>query len=150
VKTRLPAAVVIIVAASALVAQTTQISPLGIDRSKQNSVTVSGANGPTLLRGNVELTLGAATISADEVEIRQSPPEAALRGTVKIRSTPPPNVKANTVTRTAEGVSQFRRNVQVVLGTTGVTVFADEADVSALGEVELRGNAVLRKDVPKR
>ena len=149
-KTRLLAAVVIIFAASVLAAQGSEFSSVGIERSKQKSVTTSGANGPTFLRGDVELTLGAATISADEVEIRQTPPEAVLHGAVKIRSTPPPTVKANTVKRTAEGASQFRRNVQVSLGTTGVTVFADEADVSVLGEVELRGNVVLKKDVRKR
>jgi lipopolysaccharide export system protein LptA len=150
VKIRLLAAVVITLATSALVAQTTEFSTLGIERSRQQSLTTSGANGPTFLRGNVELTLGAATVSADEAEVRQSPPEAVLRGTVKIRSTPPPNVKANTVKRTAEGVSQFRRNVQVRLGTAGVTVFADEADVSAIGDVELRGNVVLKNDARKR
>ena len=81
-KTRLLAVVISLLTASVLVAQIPQASSLGIESSKQQSVTVNGGNGPLFLRGAVELTVGSATTSADEVEIRNSPSEAVLRGTL--------------------------------------------------------------------
>jgi hypothetical protein len=82
VKTRLLAFVISLLTASVLVAQTPEASSLGIESSTQQSVTVNGGNGPVFLRGAVELTVGSATISADEVEIHNTPSEALLRGTV--------------------------------------------------------------------
>jgi lipopolysaccharide export system protein LptA len=149
-KTRLLAVVITLLAASVLVAQTPQASSLGIESSKQQSVTASGGNGPVFLRGNVELTIGSATISADEVEIRKTPSEAVLRGTITIRPLPLPTVKANTVERTGDGLVHFRGKVEISLGTTGVTVFADEADTTAQNQLTLRGGVVLKKVTPKK
>jgi lipopolysaccharide export system protein LptA len=149
-KTRLLAFVITLLTASVLVAQTPQASSLGIESSKQQSVTASGGNGPVFLRGNVELTIGSLTISADEVEVRQMPPEAVLRGTVTIRPAPLPGIKANTLKRSGDGLVQARGNVEISLGATGVTVFADEADATAQNQLTLRGNVVLKKVTPKQ
>jgi lipopolysaccharide export system protein LptA len=144
------AVVISLLTASVLVAQIPQASSLGIESSKQQSVTVNGGNGPVFLRGAVELTIGSATISADEVEIRNTPSEAVLRGTVTIRSTLPPTVTANTVKRVKDGLVQYRRDVTISLGTAGVTVLADEADATAQNLLTLRGNVVLKKVTPKQ
>ena len=150
-KKRFLAVVASTLTASVLVAQTPQFSALGIEVSKQQGMTATGGGGPTFLRGNVELTVGTATIVADEVEFRPTKPEAVLRGTVAIRSTPAASVSAKTVTRMADGVVQYRGDVQIRLGTTGVTVFADEADVHAAeNEIKLRGNVVLKTLTPKQ
>jgi lipopolysaccharide export system protein LptA len=149
-KIRLLAVVISLPLATVLAAQAPQASSLGIDSSKQQSVTVSGGNGPVFLRGNVELTIGSATIFADEVEIRKTPSEAVLRGTITIRPIPLPTVKANTVKRTDDGLVHARGNVEISLGTTGVTIFADEADATAQNRLTLRGNVVLKKVTPRQ
>jgi lipopolysaccharide export system protein LptA len=149
-KTRLLAVAIILLTASVLAAQTPQASSLGIESSKQQSVTASGGNGPMFLRGNVELTIGSVTVSADEVEVRQTPPEAVLRGTVTIRPIPLPWVKANSLMRTGKGLVRCRGNVEVSLGTSGVTILADEADATAENQFTLRGNVVLKKTTPKK
>jgi lipopolysaccharide export system protein LptA len=150
-KTRLLAVVASTLMASVLVAQSPQLSALGIEVFRQQSMTVTGGGGSTFLRGNVELTVGTATILADEVEYLPATHEAVLRGTVAIRSTPALDVSAKSVNRKTDGLVQFRGDVQIRLGTTGVTVFADGADVRAAeNEIKLRGNVVLKKLTPKR
>jgi lipopolysaccharide export system protein LptA len=149
-KTRLLAVGITLLTASVLAAQTTPSSSLGIERSKQDSMTASAGNGPIVLRGNVELTIASITISADEVEIREIPLEAVLRGTVTIRPTPLPTIKANKLQRTGEGLVEARGNVEISLGTTGVTIFADEADATAQNQLTLRGKVVLKKVTPKK
>ena len=149
-KTRLLAVAIILLTASVLAAQTPQASSSWVGSSKQDSITSTGGDGPVYLRGNVELTIGSATISADEVEIRKTPSEALLRGTITIQSLPLPTVKANMMERTGEGFVRFRGKVEISLGTTGVTIFADEADATAQNQLTLRGNVVLKKVTPTK
>lgn len=148
-QTRLLAVAIILLTASVLAAQTPQASSSWVGSSKQDSITATGGDGPVFLRGNVELTIGPATISADEVEIRKTPSEALLRGTITIQPLPLPTVKANTMERTGEGFVRYRGKVEISLGATGVTIFADEADATAQNRLTLRGNVVLKKGTPK-
>jgi hypothetical protein len=120
-------------------------SLLGVERSKQDRISrVDG--GVAIMQGAVEMTVGAATLCADEVEYRAAAPEMLLRGNVRIRTSPLPAVEAKTVNRTADGVVHYRGSVKVAVGPPGTAVFADEADLSAAAnEVRLRGNVTFKK-----
>jgi lipopolysaccharide export system protein LptA len=143
-------AALVAVAGGSIVAQIPAGSALGIERSMQKSISVA-QHGLVFMRGDVELALGTATLYADEVECRVTPPEMLLRGNVWIRVSPVPTVEAKTVNRTADGVVQYRGGVKIAVGTAGTAVFADEADVrAAANEVKVRGNVTFKKLTPKK
>lgn len=140
------ALVVLVATVSPLAAQPSPLSQLGIERSKQMSVTSDSASGAWYLRGDVEFRIGTATLYADEAEIPKGGLEITLRGNVRITVSPLPAVAANRVERLATGEVQYRGNVRVVLDADGTVILADGADYSGTGnDLRLSGNVLFKK-----
>jgi lipopolysaccharide assembly outer membrane protein LptD (OstA) len=136
--------VALIATVSPLAAQTSPVSQLGIEQSKQWSVKADGD--AWLLRGDVELKIGTATIYADEADFPKGGFEMKLRGNVRITVSPLPAIAADRVERLATDGVEYRGKVRVVLDANGAVILADGADYSGAGnDLRLLGNVLFKK-----
>lgn len=101
-----------------------EIERLGIGLVRQRRMTVS--NERIVMTGDVELDIGAATVSCDEAMMAKGTGSIALLGRVRLRLTPLPHIEA-IETRTEGALTYYRGNVTVRVGTSGAAVIADEA-----------------------